>query len=240
MSVVLGSSAKIYASGWDLSSHFRGFTPEMAAELKDKTTFGKTYRCRQQTMQDGKLSLEGFFDGVADAAPDYLLSAIGGENKVWNVMPDGDTFGSVGYGMLANLSKVGVNQVADDLVKITADAESNCGIEIVTSLRAMAAATGTGTGATLDNAAATTYGAAAYLQVMDFQGTDITVSIRHSTDNFAGDNTELLAFAQVTADNQAERVEATGTVKRYSRILIAGTFTSVTFAVFLQRRHNDA
>lgn len=236
MTLVLGASAKVYASGWDLTSHFNGYSPEMSAELKDKTVFGKTFRCRQPTMRDGKLSLEGFFDGVADAAPDYLLSAIGGENKVWNVMPDGDTFGSVGYGMLANVSKVGTNQVTDDLVKLTADAESNCGIELVTSLRALAAATGTGNGATHNNSAATTYGASAYLQVMDFQGTDITISIRHSTDNFASDNTELLAFAQVTSDNQAERDEATGTVKQYSRILIAGTFTTVTFAVFLHRK----
>lgn len=74
----------------------------------------------------------------------------------------------------------------------------------------------------------TTWGAQGYLQVTEFAGTSVTVTVQHSPDNSSW--SALMAFTAVTAAPAAQRVPATGTVGRYLRVITAGTFSSATFA----------
>ena len=81
-------------------------------------------------------------------------------------------------------------------------------------------------------------GAVGYAQVFEQSGgTGVTLSIRHSTDNFAADDSELLTFGNFTASG-ALRVEATGSVKRYLRakwVFAGGGSYTGTFAIVVHR-----
>lgn len=85
----------------------------------------------------------------------------------------------------------------------------------------------------------TTFGLQAYLQVTAFDGTDVTIKLQESSDNGSGD-----AFADVTGGGfttvtgiTAERIQTARnlTVERYLRVVTSGTFTSVSFAVMVNR-----
>lgn len=83
--------------------------------------------------------------------------------------------------------------------------------------------------------AATDFGCAAYLHVFALTGTNVVVTLEHSSDDLAWDT--LLTFTSATAVT-AERVAVaagTGAIERYVRIVTTGTFTSATFAVALCR-----
>lgn len=74
----------------------------------------------------------------------------------------------------------------------------------------------------------TAFGAQGYLQVTQFTGTSVSVTVQHSPDNATWST--LIAFAAVTAAPAFQRLAAAGTVGRYLRVISAGTFTAASFA----------
>jgi len=81
----------------------------------------------------------------------------------------------------------------------------------------------------------TAWGAQAYLQLTQFTGTSVTVTVQHAPDNSTW--TTLMAFTAATAAPYTQRVATSNstTVARYLRVITTGTFTSATFAVGLNR-----
>lgn len=71
------------------------------------------------------------------------------------------------------------------------------------------------------------FGAQSYLQVTQFTGTSVTVTVQHSPDNSTWST--LAAFTAVTAAPAFQRVTAAGTVSRYLRAITTGTFTAASF-----------
>jgi hypothetical protein len=95
-------------------------------------------------------------------------------------------------------------------------------------------------GASVDNAAATSHGLTAYLQVLGFTGTSVTVTLQSSSDNGAGDAFAAVAggaFAAASAIG-AQRIQTAtdATIERYLRVVTSGTFTSAEFVVMVVRR----
>ena len=93
-------------------------------------------------------------------------------------------------------------------------------------------------GASLDGAAATTFGLAAYAFLTDFSGTDITLTLEDSANNSAFSAITGGAFTAFTAVG-AQRIQTAvgGTVRRYVRVVSSGTFSSATFVVVFVRYH---
>ena len=92
--------------------------------------------------------------------------------------------------------------------------------------------TGAANGATLDQSAQTTAGAEAILHVTSFTGSNFTATVQDSSNGSSWGT--LVAFTQVTAVG-SERVTVSGTVERYVRVISAGTFNPVSFAVSFRR-----
>lgn len=100
--------------------------------------------------------------------------------------------------------------------------------------------TGTGGQTSVDNGAATAFGLQAYLQVTALTGDDVTFSVQSSSDNGAGDafaDVTGAVFTEVTAAPAFERVQTArdAAIERYLRVSVAGTFTSVTYALAVVR-----
>lgn len=231
-----GYNTRFMLAGYDLSTYLNQASKSGTTDALDTSTFGSQWRSAIPGLKAGQMSVRGFSDNSAGAVTAVLGSCFASNNKIVTSFDIGDTFGNLGWAMSALETDYGITSPVDGVTQIEASFTSNTGFDPVISLRALAAATGTGNGSTYDNGGATSNGGAGYLQLTSFSGTNITVSINHSTDNFSANDVQLLAFAQVTAANSAERVAFTGTCNRYRRIVIAGTFTSVTFQVSLASR----
>jgi hypothetical protein len=144
--------------------------------------------------------------------------------------------GTFGYGMIAANTSVDVGAPVDDIATISINAQSNVGLEPIINL-AFGSVAVSGTGTIVDYGAATAAGGSAYMQCIALNAGTLDLSIRHSTDNFAGDDTELVAFTQIAGGGVGERVTFAGTVKRYVRAkwVLAGGATLAIFEVAYYR-----
>jgi hypothetical protein len=91
----------------------------------------------------------------------------------------------------------------------------------------------------LDAGAASSFGLQAYLQLLAFTGTSVTVKLQESSDGGVTDEWADVvggAFTAATAVG-AERIETSRTlaVERHLRVVTTGTFTVATFAVAVVR-----
>jgi hypothetical protein len=124
-------------------------------------------------------------------------------------------------------------------------AESNAyGLEFGERLTAgIRTDTGATNGASLDQGTgSTSYGLQAYLQVVSFTGTDVTITIEESSDDGVGDAFAAVtggAFTQVTSAPVTERIQTARdlTVERYLRVATStsGGFSELSFAVAVVR-----
>ena len=232
MSFVHGSSTRVYVNGFDLSAFLKSVSGSHEVEAHESTTFGATAKTYMPGLEDATLSAEGLFSGAVGATDAVLFAALRGRSPiVWNWLPSGDVDGGFGYGLLALETSYEIETPVDDLVSVSAEAQSNVGRERVQVLAPLAARTATGNGTSRDNTAATTAGGVGYLQVTTVSGTtpSMTAVIQHSVDAVTWVN--LITFTAVTASNNAWRSMAPGTVNRQTRVgwTITGTSPSFTF-----------
>ncbi len=83
-----------------------------------------------------------------------------------------------------------------------------------------------------DDGAATSHGLQAYLHVLGFTGTSVTVTIQDSADNSSFSAVTGGAFAAASAVGAQRIATAAGaTVRRYLRLALTGTYTSAVLAV---------
>lgn len=85
-------------------------------------------------------------------------------------------------------------------------------------------------GASIDTTASLAFGLQAYLHVMAFTGTSVTIKIQDSADDSNWLDVASAAFTTVTAAGK-ERIAVSGTVRRYLRVITTGTFSNAQFAV---------
>lgn len=238
-----GLNASVLFNGYDLSRYFKSAAPGTDVEMLDATTFQPPGGDKEflPGFEDGKLSLEGFFqsDSVNAAAVDDVINAVIGSTtrQVVTVSPENaDVLGNRCFVIDADTASYKVSSPVSGLVMSSAELQSSSGLGYGFILQALAALTTTGNGTSLDNTAATTNGGAGHLHVTAASGSTPTLDakIQHSTDNSTW--VDLITFAQKTAIG-AERVEVTGTVRRYLRAIrtLGGSSPNFTVAMAFAR-----
>lgn len=242
MAGISARDIRIGVNAFDLSGYLKGMSISDVIGLKESSAFrnadgtARTSKSWSITLLDATLSLKGFWKpdavtGIVDVIQTALFAAVKSIVTIW---PRGDTVGNEGMAFQADLSSRQTSGEVDGLVELGVEFRSSVGDEDVVSHHAMTQETAGANGATVDNGAATTLGGAMYLEVEDV-GTTMTVQIFHSTDNFGANNVLLASFAAVTVDRSTQRVEITGTINRYTRIVWTQT-GNTTFRVGLHRR----
>lgn len=232
MAFVHGKGAAVLVGQYDLSAFLNNFESAATADTAEVTAFGASAKAYVAGQRDATLSFSGFFDGAASAV-DPVLSAALANARIFTLAPAGAA--AIGNrAMLAEAFETGYTVTAPvaDAVNISAEAQVSGGVASGVVLANLAARTATGNTTANDNAASTAGGAVAHLHCTAFTGTDITIKVQHSADNSTW--VDLITFAQLTAAG-SERASVTGTVNRYLRVNISGTFTSATFAVAIAR-----
>lgn len=215
MSFGHGSKARVYANGYDLTDYLNSFDASGSADAVETTTFGKTSKTYIAGLKDATFSGAGYFDGSEDAVHDVLKDALGVDNVVWVWLPQGDGFGNDAFGFAAVQTSYEVSSPVDGVTSVSADAQSNVGLEPVETLHALGSEAAGGQGSSLDNSAASTGGGAAYLIVTAVPGAAATVVVEHSSDNT---NWETLVTFSAASGRSGQRVAVSGTIDRYVRV----------------------
>jgi len=232
MAFIHGKGAATLVGAFDLSAFLNNFDVAATSDTAEVTTFGRDFKAYIPGLADATVSMAGFFDG-ADGAVDPVLSAALGTAQLITLVPGGaGTIGNRGYLGTAIKTSYSIASPVGDAVSISAEAQVTGGLRPAVVLANLVARTAAGQTASLDNAASTSGGALAILHLVAFTGTDVDIKIQESADNSTW--VDLVAFTQATGTT-AEIKAVTGTVARYLRVDVAGTFTTATFAVSFAR-----
>lgn len=222
-----GKAAKVYANGYDLTSYFKEASMPKTADVAETSALGDAAKSYVAGQADATFKASGMMDGTAGAADAVLNTALAADGSEITYLPAGDAVGATGYCMQGAVTQHEVTAPVADVVQIQAGAQSATGAERVTSLQALTAKTGTANGTSVDNAAASTAGGVGYLQVTAINGSPTgTIKIQDSADDST--YADIITFTSVTTANVSERVEITGTVRRYTRethVITGGTIT---------------
>jgi hypothetical protein len=90
-------------------------------------------------------------------------------------------------------------------------------------------------GGAVDQGAATNFGAQAYLEILDFVGTSVDITITHATTS-GGTYSTLMDFGSQTAiGGFRQSVSNTTTVDEFLKVVTTGTFTYCSFVVAMNR-----
>lgn len=231
MAFTHGKGSKVLVAEFDLSADLTQYNWGKSRQLPNVTTFGNDDKVFISGLGEGQISVQGVFN---PALTDEELAGLDGTETVISASPQ--TFTAIGdrahmvNGFIENYQP---RSSVTDAVRFSSGLKASAGAYLGVTLHHLNQESSTSTGYTsVDGAAQSTDGATAFLHVTQFNGTDATVTVEDSSD----DNTfgSLVAFTQVTGVG-SEKVTASGTVERYVRVSLAGTFTTVTFVVTFAR-----
>jgi len=237
-----GSNARVYVNGYDLSAYLKNFSISGEAETHDVTTFTATAKSYIAGLKDATLSADGVFDGDTSGIDEIMQAALGQDASIWTYFPQGEVaVEDAGYGFDAIETSYEVETPVDDVAAISAEAQSKTGLERVLTFHPLGEEATSGNSTSIDNGVSTANGGVAYLQVTGLAGTSPTldITIQHSDDDGATDAwSAVCTFTQVTSANTAQRITATGTIKRYVRAVwtLGADTTSATFSVAFGRK----
>lgn len=241
-----GLGVRMAVDGYDIAGDVQSFTCHGGCAVFDMTGIDKYAYERQGGRRDGGVDAVTYLNPLAvtiatplvNTGSHYTLRSLPLTDRIFTAWMPGttDTFSLVGKQI-----DYAPTEAADGSLTIAVSAQANSyGLEWGDQLTAgKVAISGAGAQASVDLLTTTALGAQAYLQVMQFTGTDATVAIQSSTDNGAGDafsNVAGLGFTQITsATPQAQRVATslTATIERYLRVNVTttGGFSALTFVV---------
>lgn len=179
--------------------------------------------------------------------PTWVWAGVLAEHNALSVLPRTDTIASYLHGNAVGnpcASCLGVqlnydfNRDNDGNLKMQAEVQADgygveWGIMLTPGFRADTAATA---GPAYTDAAATNFGAQAYLQLVALIGTNVDVAIQHAT-TVGGVYSNILDFGSLTAPNKSARVAVsnTTTINQFLKVTTTGVFTYAQFAVHFSR-----
>lgn len=250
MPAALGSGAKLYASGVDLSGFMTKADVKYAADMVDTTTWGASARTYMPGLTDGGLMGEGIWDFNETSLdrPDNVLPALLGAAGNISYMPQGDTAGAIAHAIQhAGETSLEYSSPIDDVVTFSFEVQATGasplrGVVLQPQQGALnITVTGNSTG--LDDQPwkasgwATVNGGIGILHCLNKGGAagTLTVKVQHAT-VLGGPYVDLLTFSGVTAKGQSDwkAVSAGTTINQFLRAswtVATGTWDiSVIFA----------
>lgn len=176
------------------------------------------------------------------AAPTWSWIAVGTEHNALSILPTADEIGTYFRGTALRSPTASINgkQLNYDFTRdnkgaLSAQVEIDgngfgleWGEQLTPGIRIDTAAT---TGAFIDDLAPSSFGGQAYLQLVEFVGTSVDVTITHATTS-GGAYSTIFDFGVLSAIG-AKRVAVsnTTTINEFLKVATTGTFTYAAFAV---------
>lgn len=243
-----GLGMRFFVDGYDIAGDVQSLSIRGGPAVLDMTGIDKSAFERKGGLRDGGIDAVTYYNPGAlaiatplvDTGSHYLLRAMSLNDRIvtaWH--PSGDAATLVAKQGSYDPARGADGSLTANITAIANGYGLEWGDSLTVGKVTIAAA---GAQSSVDFAAATNFGAQAWLHVHEFTGTDATVAIQSSSDNGAGDawaNVTDLVFDQITTDPQAQRKETTRTaaIERYLRVNVTtiGGLTSMTFSVFVAK-----
>lgn len=203
----------------------------------DVTGVDKSARERLGGARTGHMEFTAFFNPTTNRSHDQFGNLPTGDQQV--SISQSLTPGAAGASMIGKQLNYDPSRGTDGSLTEKVAFDSNgfgleWGVVLAYALQGGAAAT-----ASLDFGAASAFGLQAYLQVLLFSGTSVTVNIQESSDNAVGDpfaNVVGGGFTAATAIGTQRIATANNlSVERYLRINTTGTFSTALLMVHVMR-----
>lgn len=236
MAFTHGRDARVYVNGYDLTTYLRSTSAQGRADVAEASTFGTSDKVYVAGMKDAVVSAGGIFSGGTAEVDDVFRSALGVEQTEWNAWPQGDTLGNRGWQAFCQQTRYEIDAPVDNVVSVSAEAQSSSGYESTVSLHALGAESAAGTAGSVNIGGTTTNGWAAHLHITAKGGAGTgQIILQHST-AATGTYLDLGTFAFAAgAGTSSQRLTGTGSVNAWVRCALnpisAGTITyNVAFA----------
>lgn len=190
--------------------------------------------------RDGGIDFTAYFNDAVGAAAHNILKTLPTADTLITYLRS-TVLGAPSAQCVAKQLDYPGNRGADGslLFAVTSNANGyglEWGFQLTAGQRTDTAATN---GTSVDNGAATAFGAQAYLQYYSVTGTSMTVTIEDSADNVSFAAVTGLAFTAVAgaASPGFQRLATANnaTIRRYVRAVTSGTFSNAVFQVSLCR-----
>lgn len=221
-----GSKATFFANGYELTTYLNSAAPSASRDAAETTTFGNTSKSYIPGLKDTTLAIGGLYDGATAAVDEVLSTAlITTPTGVACYCPYGDTaIGDIIYSLVSVHTTYEISTDVGNVAQISAQlqAGSNGRYARGNVLHIMQAEAAGGQTAGLDyGSTSTTNGGGLVVQVA--AATSLNISLQDSADNstFA----TIAGPIVVASGRAAQRLEFSGTIRRYTRILWTGTGT---------------
>jgi hypothetical protein len=235
-----GLNHGFYAGGYDISGDVSALNQLVVARPSlDLTGISQLARERAVGKSDAAIAGRCWWNDASNALHDALSSMPTTDVDVLYRM--GITLGDPCAMMRAEQTNYDWDLQADGSLPGSFRFEGTAGLPLVFGRLLTAGAisqSSAGSETGIVDSAQTTNGLEAWLQVISFTGTSITVSVEDSSDTTNGtDGTwgNLVSFAAATGGQTTERVTVSGNVELGLRVNTSGTFTECTFIVGIRR-----
>jgi hypothetical protein len=231
----------LYVDGYDLSGDV-GAVQVIAQRraLQDVTGLSSSAIERIGLLQDGEIGFNSFYN--AAALQEHVALSVPGTGDHIVAYLHGSTVGtSPAAGLVGKQVDYPPQRGQDGSLAISLQYLANgSGVDwgdmLTTGKQTFGAA---GVGTAFDyTTASTAFGAVAYLQVMAFTGTSVTVAVQDSVDSTPGNFSNItgLAFTAATGrTSQRLATATTATIRRWVRLNLTGTFSNAVIAVVFRK-----
>lgn len=238
---VHGKNVAVNLGSYNLTPYFNSMSQSRDVGTAETTAFGSANRTYVVGMKEGMVSLEGMFDGTANAVDEVLANVLGAATgSTMTVLHGGTTVGRTCVVLVPNETSYEVSSPVDEIVATSAEFQANNQIETGNVLAGNLVISTTSTGSAVDNGVSTTNGGVAHLHVTaNTRNGTAVAKVQHSADNSTW--VDLVTFTTIstaTATSERTVVAPATTVNRYLRALItpAGSTGSLTVTVAFARR----
>jgi hypothetical protein len=231
-----GLGDNFYIGGYNLSGDVGSLGSISGSHAPlEVTAIDKSAIERIGGQRSGTIEFTSFFNDTALAAHPALKTLPTTDTLA--TYARGTTLGNQAAVMTAKQVNYDGTRAADGSFTFNVQALSNgygleWGTQLTAGVRTDTTATSPATG--VDTTASADFGIQAYLQVFSFTGTSVTITVQDSANDSTFANiTGLSAFTVVSAAPAVERIASanTITVRRYLRVITAGTFSECSFSV---------
>jgi hypothetical protein len=199
-----GLGARLLVGGYDISGDISAIDSVNGSKGDlDVTDVTQSAHSRIQGLMDGSMGFTSFWD-VNNAHP--VLSALPTADEIMAALLPPLSIGSAAACLNAKQIDYPPARASDAGLTMKVEGQGqgyglDWGLQLTPGLRTDTAGTN---GSSLDNGAATAFGAQSYLQVTAFTGTSVTVTVQHAPDNSTWST--LAAFTAVTAAPATQRL----------------------------------
>lgn len=236
-----GLGDNLYIDQYDMSGDAGSATLASPVAMQEVTGIKRYAFERIGLLRDGSITATTFFntDSAASAEGSHtVLKTLPTTDRVVTYL-HGTLIGSPAASMISKQINYDGNREQSGAFTFNVNAQGNgygleWGSQLTNGLRTDTTATSPATGADLGATPVSySFGWAAYVHVMAFTGTSITITLQDSADNSAFTSLTGGAFSAFTGRGAGRLTSASGTatVRRYVRAITTGTFSNAVFMV---------